>query len=661
MGQCKRIALLAPLLLALLAPTAAQWSYEGYFNASTTPLAQSLAASSAVLHGLTLRVALLSIAQNNTFYPDNVTYGDGNAYLTGFASSTAIPALRAGDPDSSTCGPLGGPGYAVPVTWAQVDGAAVWVMKYVAQAANFSVQFEVVRLPGSVYYQSSKSDSLARALYTLDVLGYDAVIFSFFVTPDRMQWVRYLLPHQPYGYQVVTKQPVYVTESVLVRAFRWTKPFSPSMWGLLVASVVGSALLYYMFESNTGSDDFPLKNEPPYDKFARALFLSSMSSVLFEGFSPHTHEGRLYTVVKGCVVRRCFWVLGLAEPWRACRRFVFFVCMSCYIAQYAAILGEKTLPMQDVAGIESFAALNKPICVRQSAAQIAFLKTNYPNLQVQAVPGLTQAGMLPAIVSGQCVGGAGPDIEVKYGLGGPGIFDANGFDPTATFCGLTTVGEKLNFGYYGIPLQRHDTANINASVIDAMNVFVGQAINTGAYLNVSTLYFPDVANRGPCQPTYKALDEAASSSPVLEIADMAGLYILQAAGAALAMMVHAYRRRLVIKRAGARLAKVKGLGGGVTSRRIVKSDGTVVDAVIEPKDLPDELEGHALSFRLSASAAAAADSDSDYEGVEWGERTGMERRLTNLLTAQLAETRTSNSLLIAALNRHKEVAATERL
>ena len=71
------------------------------------------------------------------------------------------------------------------------------------------------------------------------------------------------------------------------------------------------------------------------------------------------------------------------------------------------------------------------------------------------------------------------------------------------------------------------TTGSRCSVIDAMNVFVGQAINTGAYLNVCT-YFPDVANRGPCQPTYKALNEAASSSPVLEIADMAGLYILQA-------------------------------------------------------------------------------------------------------------------------------------
>jgi hypothetical protein len=65
------------VFLALLPGCSAQWSYENYFNSSTTSLAQSQAAATAVLSGLTLRVALLSIVQNVTFFPDNVTYGDG--------------------------------------------------------------------------------------------------------------------------------------------------------------------------------------------------------------------------------------------------------------------------------------------------------------------------------------------------------------------------------------------------------------------------------------------------------------------------------------------------------------------------------------------------------------------------------------------------------
>ena len=393
-------------------------SAEGYFNSSTTPLNQSIAAAQATLQGKTLHVALFLIAQSGSF-PDNVTYGDGNAFLTGFSASTVLPQLRAGNPDNgTTCGPLGGPGYAVPVTWDQVDGAAVWMAKYMASNGNFTIQFEIVRLPKYVY---NTSDTLVRTLYILDVLGYDMATTGFLVTPDRLLWVRALLPHSVIGYQVVTKQPVYETEGVVARAFKWTRPFSPPMWGLIVAGIVGSAFLYYLFESNTGSDDFPLPSEPKLDKFMRALYLSAMSSVLFEGFSPHTHEGRLYTAVKA---------------------FVFFVAMSSYIAQYAAILGEKSSPFQPITSIADFARLNAPVCVRKNAAQVSFVQTNYPQLTIVQIPGLTQAGLLPAIVSGQCIGGVGIDTELQYGLGGPGIFASDGFDPQATFCGLTTVGPK---------------------------------------------------------------------------------------------------------------------------------------------------------------------------------------------------------------------------
>jgi hypothetical protein len=68
--------------------------------------------------------------------------------------------------------------------------------------------------------------------------------------------------------------------------------------------------------------------------------------------------------------------------------------------------------------------------VRQNAAQEGFIKTFYPDLTILPIPGLTQAGLLPAIASGQCKGGIGPDPELTYSLGGPGIFDTDGFDPS---------------------------------------------------------------------------------------------------------------------------------------------------------------------------------------------------------------------------------------
>lgn len=168
--------------------------------------------------------------------------------------------------------------------------------------------------------------------------------------------------------------------------------------------------------------------------------------------------------------------------------FVFFVIMSSYTAQLTAILASKQVPTQEITSIQSFADAGVPVCVRQNAAQQLFLATFYPNLQVQPVPGLTQAGLLPAIASGVCKGGVGPDPELKYSLGGPGIFDTDGFDPTGascasgsgtqrvcavadavrpffvcalrlrapeSFCDLQIVGERLTFGYYGVRALRH--------------------------------------------------------------------------------------------------------------------------------------------------------------------------------------------------------------
>ena len=141
-----------------------------------------------------------------------------------------------------------------------------------------------------------------------------------------------------------------------------------------------------------GGDDFPLENESLKDKLMRGMFLSSMGVTLLAFFGPRTHEGRVYTSFKA---------------------FVIFVLMSSYIAQYSAIQNSLPVPVQPVTSIDSFETLGKPVCVRQIAAQQKWVATNYPNLQVTPIPGLTQAGLLRAVANGQCVGAVGPDVELK--------------------------------------------------------------------------------------------------------------------------------------------------------------------------------------------------------------------------------------------------------
>lgn len=45
--------------------------YKNYYAAGTTPLGQSFAAAKSALNGLQIRVALITILQNNTWFPDN--------------------------------------------------------------------------------------------------------------------------------------------------------------------------------------------------------------------------------------------------------------------------------------------------------------------------------------------------------------------------------------------------------------------------------------------------------------------------------------------------------------------------------------------------------------------------------------------------------------
>ena len=304
----------------------------------------------------------------------------------------------------------------MPATFADVDGSSVWMMKWcasrararvaaadrrcdglrIAQQSGANVTFDVVRLPWQIYYSSSlnnnTNDTAARVIYTLDELGYDCVCSAVFVYPARMQFFRYLLPHQAYGFQVVTTVPAWKPEGLFSRLFKFSRPFDWVLWVCMFLSIFVSGLVMTYYERNTGGDDFPLENESLKDKLMRGMFLSSMGVTLLAFFGPRTHEGRVYTSFKA---------------------FVIFVLMSSYIAQYSAIQNSLPVPVQPVTSIASFEMLGKPVCVRQIAAQQAWVAKNYPSLQVKPIPGLTQAGLLRAVANGQCVGAVGPDVEIK--------------------------------------------------------------------------------------------------------------------------------------------------------------------------------------------------------------------------------------------------------
>jgi hypothetical protein len=219
-----------------------------------------------------------------------------------------------------------------------------------------------------------------------------------------------------------------------------------------------------------------------------------------------------------------------------------------------------------------------------------------------------------------------------------------------TFCGLDTVGDKLNFGYYGIPFAHSDRPSVNDTIIKAINVFVAQAINTGAYLAAAANYFPDPPSREECQFVYNEVVASTKNSPVLDIYDMAGLYVVQAAGTVLSLIVFGIRHvrgRMRAREARAATAAVEECeaepeeGGGLkqltshgftATRRFVHASGEVTAVTLgdnghhEPGAAPAQ-----APRKRDATAKTSSFVDKEIDGSAWGERTGMERRLTNML------------------------------
>lgn len=512
------------------------------------------------------------------------------------------------------------------MSYSQVAGSSVWLLQWIAGQSGANITFDVVRLPWEVYYSSSlnnnTNDTAARVIYLLEELGYDCVAGAAFVWPMRMQFMRYILPHQPYGYQVVTNTPVWAPEGLFSRLFKFGKPFASSLWGVLVASVVASGFIMMYYERNTGSDDFPVVDESIRSKLMRGLFLACMGITLLAFFNPRTHEGRVYTSVKA---------------------FVIFVLMSSYIAQYSAIQNSLPSPVQPVTSIDSFASLGKPICVRQISAQINWVSANYPGLVVKPIAGLTQLGLLRAITTGQCVGGIGPDVEIKYGMGGPGIDAA---------CGLTTVGDTLNFGYYGIPFHKNDTATVNPATLAALDVYVNEAIDSGVYRAYAQTLFPDPSDRPSCTSTETALaaEVMRIKSGQLQLKDMAGLFIVQGGGLFLSMLVHFGRLRLEKHRAAARAVAERQSAQG-RQAEVVKNGDLDGEEEYDSSDM--DMEEAMVSHRIELHESVIPTAIS---------HGGSEARLAQLIlqnTCEVDELRRSLHMLTSTLTH--EIHAEARL
>ena len=180
-------------------------------------------------------------AGQTTPFPDPSALGGVNAYLLGLLEAAGLSvtidvrSARSRAPSA----PCASVSYAA--------SHAAWMRSARRRGAQFAV------LPAAV---ASSSDENQKLLYALTGLAtpYDCVASRALAAPLLAPSpLRLLTPALPAAYRLVGPTPSAVHVPVLDRIFTWTAPFRKDTWGVIIASIVVSALAMTVLEGDEGA------------------------------------------------------------------------------------------------------------------------------------------------------------------------------------------------------------------------------------------------------------------------------------------------------------------------------------------------------------------------------------------------------------------------
>ena len=498
-----RWALAALLACGARLATAASITYPGPAAATQLSVAQAAASIAAgPLGSRPLKAGLI-----NVLPPDapNQLGVDGFSRLAAVDSAAAAAVLAA--PVDTL----------VAVNASDVTGALPWLLNWVAAQGNFSVSYNVVRLSDAV---EATPDATARALYAMQTHGLDVVLVQMTLDPGRLLYFR-MMPVQSFGYQIVTTRPTLVQVPFAERAFVWARPFTPSLWLLYTGAVVFTSMMMLVFERNRNEEQFGdhiIGSE--VEAVGQSVYLAAMGAVLKEMYSPSTAAGRVYTGTKS---------------------FCIFLLISMYIANLAAVFTTGDSIDQPVSGLSDFAPNAVPLCTLDDDSTLSWLQLNAPVLFSRGLvvtPSTDLASSLSGVLAGTCAGAMGTSADVAFALGSEG-------DPNGNFCDLVPVGQVMGNSFISVPFTS-DTTLLPSATYDAITSLTAMAISSGNYSSIALEQFmPPDASRSHCvaEAQASAAQVAFADSGALDIQDLSGVFIVQASGLALSLIVYFTKRQ----------------------------------------------------------------------------------------------------------------------
>lgn len=365
----------------------------------------------------------------------------------------------------------------------RVGGFYVDVLTKIANGAELPIEFYVQN-------EASRSTSSMLESFATSLTDYDCVFSGTYVRSSRLGDVDYLIPLVSYGHAVATTVPKKERPSMSWSSlWKFTEPFTPEVWGCMFLFFLGCGSVMWFLEGDSlGTGRLERGWRVAYQTFGS-----------FTGGTQYEP-----TTVSGTMLASVF-------------SFTVLLLVSAYTANLAAFLTVESVPVQAITSVESFRKLNKVVCAGGSSRD--FVANNFPDIQLHANNfsdtqfQTSVEGMMDMVREGKCAGFILSDLLIKS------------YIRDLRACDFHIVGQTLSLGYYGIAWQRNAVnSSWSASVRAALDVQIARLFESGDMYALIDRHFPSNPARAAGCPEIS--DEALAESRSLDIADLAGVFLL---------------------------------------------------------------------------------------------------------------------------------------
>ena len=447
-------------------------------------------------------------------------------------------------------------------------------------------------LPARVW-KNGTANKIDLNSYLLDTLGYDCVLDRAVEAADQALYANFRHVSQSFSYTVVGRAAQLSPPSLLSQLFVWAEPFDGAVWGVIIVTFFLSSALMTWFEDDslhTREMVLAMKMEKVKRK---ERYLRLLSQGLYTSFSSFTTQnsdtfraetlpGRIY---------RTFWA------------FVILLTIFSYLANLSAFMSVLPSAAAVIGGIDDFALKGRPACILSEPDDLAFMAANYPGTSLHVVPGTHGTDLLRAVLDPTipCTAGVAPDVLLSFLLGSVG-------DPGGQWCGVELVGGPLSSGFYAIPFSSH----FPLSLLTSLSALTAKVVTDGTMqaANTAAANFPTA--RPNCYAAQAARQDVLAKTTVTSrgLADFAGIWLVLAAGVAVAVLVkllEKYRARIVVAACNFQGEAGTAAGAGLQrriSRRLSLADGALEGEAPLPKSITSEDAVTALSSLIRAQHKA---------------------------------------------------------